>query len=94
VDVVSAVVEAGQRRIRPIMLTTTATLFGVLPLALGIGEGTDVLRPLALAVLGGIAVSKFATLVALPSLAVLCGFPRSERRTSRRTPTLAENART
>ncbi len=63
---VSAVVEAGRRRIRPIMLTTTATLFGVLPLALGIGAGTDVLRPLALAVLGGIALSKFLNLVALP----------------------------
>jgi CzcA family heavy metal efflux pump len=72
-DAVSAVVEAGRRRIRPIMLTTTATLFGVLPLALGIGKGTDVLRPLALAVLGGIALSKFLNLVALPSLAVLFG---------------------
>lgn len=72
-DAVHAVVEAGRRRIRPIMLTTTATLFGVLPLALGIGAGTDVLRPLALAVLGGIAVSKFLNLVALPSLAVTFG---------------------
>lgn len=70
---VNAVVEAGRRRIRPIMLTTTATLFGVLPLALGIGAGTDVLRPLALAVLGGIALSKFLNLVALPSLAVTFG---------------------
>ncbi len=72
-DPVTAVVEAGRRRIRPIMLTTTATLVGVAPLALGIGAGTDVLRPLAMAVLGGIAVSKFLNLVALPSLAVLCG---------------------
>jgi CzcA family heavy metal efflux pump len=72
-DPVAAVVEAGRRRIRPIMLTTTATLVGVAPLALGLGAGTDVLRPLAMAVLGGIAVSKFLNLVALPSLAVLCG---------------------
>jgi CzcA family heavy metal efflux pump len=72
-DAVTAVVEAGKRRIRAIMLTTTATLFGVLPLALGIGAGTDVLRPLALAVVGGITVSKFLNLVALPSLAVLIG---------------------
>jgi HAE1 family hydrophobic/amphiphilic exporter-1 len=68
-----AVVEAGARRIRPIMLTTTATLVGVLPLALGLGEGTDVLKPLALAVLGGMFVSKFLNLVALPSLAVWLG---------------------
>ena len=72
-DAVTAVVEAGRRRIRPIMLTTTATLFGVLPLAFGVGAGTDVLKPLALAVLGGIALSKFLNLVALPSLAVAFG---------------------
>lgn len=79
-DAVSAVVEAGRRRIRPIMLTTTATLFGVLPLALGLGAGTDVLRPLALAVLGGIALSKFMNLVALPSLAVAFGLGGREAR--------------
>src|SRR5439155_12190688 len=62
---------AGRRRIRPIMLTTTATMFGVLPLALGIGAGAEIQRPLAIAVLGGLALSKFLTLVALPSLAVL-----------------------
>jgi Cu/Ag efflux pump CusA len=56
-----------------LMLTTIATLVGMAPLALGIGAGTDVPRPLAMVVLGGIGVSKFLNLVALPSLAVLCG---------------------
>ena len=60
---------AAERRIRPIMLTTTATMFGVLPLALGIGAGAELQQPLAIAVLGGIVVSKFMTLAALPSLA-------------------------
>jgi multidrug efflux pump subunit AcrB len=77
-DPAAAVVAAGRRRIRPIMLTTTATLFGVLPLAVGLGAGTDVLRPLALAVLGGIALSKFVNLVALPALAVLVGLGRPD----------------
>ena len=62
---------AAERRIRPIMLTTTATMFGVLPLALGIGAGAELQQPLAIAVLGGIVVSKFMTLAALPSLAAL-----------------------
>ena len=66
-----ALAHAGERRIRPIMLTTTATMFGVLPLALGIGAGAELQRPLAIAVLGGIALSKFFNLIALPSLAVL-----------------------
>lgn len=78
-----AVAEASARRIRPIMLTTTATLAGVAPLAAGLGAGTEVLRPLALVVLGGIAISKFLNLAALPSLALLFGLgaapePRGE----------------
>ena len=46
-------------------------MFGVLPLALGIGAGAELQRPLAIAVLGGIALSKFFNLIALPSIAVL-----------------------
>ena len=68
---VEALALAGQRRIRPIMLTTTATMFGVLPLAFGIGSGAEIQRPLAVAVLGGLTISKFLNLIALPSLAVL-----------------------
>jgi multidrug efflux pump subunit AcrB len=69
---------AARRRIRPIMLTTTATMFGVLPLALGLGAGAEIQRPLAVAVLGGIVLSKFMNLVALPSLAAALG-PRPRR---------------
>jgi multidrug efflux pump subunit AcrB len=57
------------RRIRPIMMTATATLAGVLPLALEPGAGAEMERPLAIAVLGGIGLSKFVTLVAMPALA-------------------------
>lgn len=68
---VSALELACARRIRPIMMTATATLAGVLPLALETGAGAEIQRPLAIAVLGGIGLSKFVTLVAMPSLAVL-----------------------
>ena len=70
---------AAERRIRPIMLTTTATMFGVLPLALGIGAGAELQQPLAIAVLGGIVVSKFMTLAALPSLAALLATPAAHK---------------
>ena len=66
---VEALELACARRIRPIMMTATATLAGVLPLALEPGAGAEIQRPLAIAVLGGIGLSKFVTLVALPALA-------------------------
>ncbi|MFO0682207.1 MAG: efflux RND transporter permease subunit [Sandaracinus sp.] len=68
---VSALETACARRIRPIMMTATATLAGVLPLALETGAGAEIQRPLAIAVLGGIGLSKFLTLVAMPSLAAI-----------------------
>jgi CzcA family heavy metal efflux pump len=60
---------AGERRIRPIAMTTLATLAGLAPLALGIGSGAELQRPLALAVIGGLALSALLSTLALPSLA-------------------------
>src|ERR671924_1562110 len=48
-----AIREAGRVRLRPILMTTLCTLFGLLPLALGLGAGSELQRPLALAVIGG-----------------------------------------
>lgn len=67
---VEALVAAGERRLRPILLTTLCTVFGLLPLALGIGSGADLQRPLAVAVIGGLAVSTAVSLFLLPTLAV------------------------
>lgn len=61
-----ALVAAGKIRIRPILMTTLATLFGLLPLALGIGSGAELQKPLALAVIGGLLLSTFITLVVMP----------------------------
>lgn len=61
-----AVVEAGAVRLRPILMTTTTTVFGMLPLALGLGEGSELMQPLALAVVGGLTVSTLLTLVVVP----------------------------
>jgi multidrug efflux pump subunit AcrB len=61
-----AVVEAGAIRLRPILMTTTTTVLGMLPLAIGIGEGTELMRPLALSVVGGLSVSMLLTLVVIP----------------------------
>lgn len=66
-----ALARASERRIRPIVMTTLATLFGLLPLALALGAGSELQRPLAVAVIGGLAFSLLATLGILPSLAAL-----------------------
>ena len=63
-----ALVEAGKVRLRPILMTTLCTLFGLLPLALGLGSGAELQRPLAVAVMGGLALSTFITLLVMPVL--------------------------
>ena len=63
-----AVAEAGRRRLRPILMTTLTTIFGLLPLAMGIGEGADAQAPLARAVVGGLAGSTLITLGLIPAV--------------------------
>jgi multidrug efflux pump subunit AcrB len=65
-----ALVEAARIRLRPILMTTLCTLFGLLPLALGLGAGSELQRPLALAVIGGLALSTPITLYVVPTLLV------------------------
>jgi hydrophobe/amphiphile efflux-1 (HAE1) family protein len=66
-----SVVEAGVVRMRPILMTTFTSLVGALPLALGLGEGGELMRPLAIAVVGGLAVSSLLTLFVVPSFFVI-----------------------
>jgi multidrug efflux pump subunit AcrB len=65
---VEATVEAGRTRLRPILMTTIATVVGLVPMALGIGEGSETNMPLARAVIGGLSVSTIFTLFLIPSL--------------------------
>jgi multidrug efflux pump subunit AcrB len=78
-DLESALVAAARRRLRPILMTTGATLAGLLPLALGIGAGSELQRPLAVAVIGGLTLATAVTLVVTPGLTALVA--------NRRTPT-------
>jgi HAE1 family hydrophobic/amphiphilic exporter-1 len=61
-----AIVEAGQARLRPILMTTMTTTLGLLPMALGFGEGAEVRAPMAITVIGGLLVSTFLTLLVIP----------------------------
>ncbi|HEX7481468.1 MAG TPA: efflux RND transporter permease subunit [Polyangiales bacterium] len=64
-----AIALAGERRIRPIVMTTAATIAGLLPLALGLGAGAELQRPLAIATIGGLTVSTLVSLFVVPALA-------------------------
>lgn len=61
-----AIVLAAESRLRPIVMTTLATLLGFLPLAIGLGEGSEVRSPMAITVIGGLAVSTLLTLIVVP----------------------------
>ncbi len=63
-----AIFHAGSRRLRPIAMTALATLFGMLPLAVGVGSGAQILQPLAIAVMGGVTVSLVLSLLVTPVL--------------------------
>jgi HAE1 family hydrophobic/amphiphilic exporter-1 len=61
-----ALVQAGRTRLRPILMTTGTTVLGLLPMALGIGEGAELRAPLAITVIGGLTGATLLTLVVIP----------------------------
>ena len=63
-----AVVTAGRTRLRPVLMTTLTTMFALLPMAIGIGEGSEIQSPMAVAVISGLLVSTLLTLVFIPTL--------------------------
>jgi multidrug efflux pump subunit AcrB len=65
-----ALARAGKARVRPVLMTTVATLAGLAPLALGLGNGAELQRPLAVAVIGGLLISTAISLLLLPALVV------------------------
>ncbi|MDA0225186.1 MAG: efflux RND transporter permease subunit, partial [Proteobacteria bacterium] len=66
-----AMIEAARLRLRPILMTTLTTVAGMLPLALGLGEGGEMLRPLAVCMVFGLLFSMFVTLLLIPSIYLL-----------------------
>lgn len=82
-----ALVSAGRIRMRPILMTTLCTLFGLLPLALGLGSGAELQKPLALAVIGGLTLSTFITLLVMPVF-----YDLLERRHAQPEPAAAESS--
>ena len=75
-----SVERAGVVRMRPILMTTLTTLFGLLPLAMGLGAGAELQQPMAITVMAGLAVSTLLTLLVIPTLYLLVERRREEGR--------------
>jgi CzcA family heavy metal efflux pump len=73
-----ALVRSGHRRLRPVLMTSLAAAFGMLPLAYGIGSGADMLKPLAIAVIGALCISVALSLVATPTVYYLMARAESQ----------------
>jgi multidrug efflux pump subunit AcrB len=81
-----AMLESGRIRLRPILMTATATVFGAMPIALSLGAGSASRRPLGYAILGGLIFSTVLTLFLVPVVYVL--LDSIKERVARRAPTL------
>jgi HAE1 family hydrophobic/amphiphilic exporter-1 len=81
VELKEAIVRAGRIRLRPILMTTLTTICGLIPMALGMGEGAEANASLAISVIGGLAVSTFLTLVFVPTLYMIVENWRASRKT-------------
>lgn len=75
-----AIKKAGKVRMRPILMTAFTTIFGLLPMAVGIGEGTELTTPIARPVLGGLIAATFLTLIFIPVLYHLFEKPRETKK--------------
>ena len=67
-DLREAIMEGGKRRLRPILMTTLTTVFGLFPMSLGLGSGAEMQSPMARTVLGGLAIASVFTLFFIPTL--------------------------
>lgn len=67
-SVMRAVVSGGKSRLRPVLMTTITTILGMAPMAIGIGEGSEIWQPMGIAIIGGLTVSTILTLVVIPTI--------------------------
>ncbi len=79
-ELMEAVLQGGRVRLRPILMTSLTTVFGLTPMALGLGEGAETNASMAIAVIGGLLVSMFLTLVFIPTLYFIVEKHRSRKK--------------
>ena len=77
-EIVQAIVQAGQVRLRPILMTTSTTVLGLLPMAIGMGDGAEIRTPMAITVIVGLIFSTVLTLVVIPTIYYILSYKKSE----------------
>ncbi|SFE97969.1 efflux RND transporter permease subunit [Thermophagus xiamenensis] len=82
-DLNEAVISGGKSRLRPVLMTTLTTILGMLPLAIGIGEGAEIWQPMGVAIIGGLTFSTLLTLVLMPVVYTMLGANRFKREQKR-----------
>jgi multidrug efflux pump subunit AcrB len=85
----TAILEAARLRLRPILMTTLTTVVGMLPLAMALGEGSEMLQPLAVTMVAGLSYSTLVSLVLVPLVYRLLGTREAEKTARPATPPLA-----
>ena len=72
-SIITAVVDGGKSRLRPVLMTTLTTILGMIPLAVGTGQGSEMWQSLGIAIIGGMTFSTIVTLVLIPALYSIFG---------------------
>jgi HAE1 family hydrophobic/amphiphilic exporter-1 len=84
-SIITAVVDGGRSRLRPVLMTTLTTILGMIPLAIGTGQGSEMWRALGIAIIGGMTFSTIITLVLIPALySMMAGYGVRRRRKKHR----------
>ena len=82
-NISDAVIMGGKSRLRPVLMTSLTTVLGMLPMAMGLGEGSEIWQPMGISVVGGLLMSTLITLFIVPSLYAMLE-NRMERRALRK----------
>ncbi|HOH55959.1 MAG TPA: efflux RND transporter permease subunit, partial [Paludibacteraceae bacterium] len=73
--IIRAIVSGGRSRLRPVLMTTATTILGMIPLAISSSQGSEIWKPMAVTIIGGLTVSTILTLLIVPTLyAIFAGF--------------------
>src|SRR5690554_3745451 len=84
-SIITAVVHGGRSRLRPVLMTTLTTILGMIPLAIGTGQGSEMWRALGIAIIGGMTFSTIITLILIPALySMMAGYGVRRRRKKHR----------
>ncbi|MDD2938553.1 MAG: efflux RND transporter permease subunit [Proteiniphilum sp.] len=89
----AAVVDGGKSRLRPVLMTTLTTILGMIPLAIGTGQGSEMWQSLGIAIIGGMTFSTIVTLILIPALYSIFGGNGVKRRRRKHRNQTHENKR-